>query len=155
MRECQRKLKGSEHSSVEQQNEVIGEAIEVLYGYLPRPGQTDALRWLLFEKKDMILVAKTSFGKSIDIAGAPLLGSQFYWIIILPLLALGSEQLEKIRRLPFTKPIFVNAENSVDFALRRDITCGKYTHVLVSPELVVGSKFRGILQNASFRNRLK
>jgi hypothetical protein len=114
------------------------------------------LRWLLFEKKDMILVAKTSFGKSIDIAGAPLqLVPNSTAIIILPLLALGSEQLEKIRRLPFTKPIFVNAENSMDFALRRDITCGKYTHVLVPPELVVGSKFRGILQNASFRNRLK
>jgi hypothetical protein len=54
-------------------------------------------------------------------------------IIILPLLAIGSEQLEKISRLPLAKPVFINAENA-----KEDILNGQYTHILVSPEILVG-----------------
>jgi len=90
-------------ATTEQQNEVIGEAIEVLYGYLPRPGQTDALRWLLFEKKDMILVAKTSFGKSMISQALPCLvpNSTAIIILLIPLQPTTSQtQGHPVARLP-------------------------------------------------------
>jgi hypothetical protein len=48
-------------------------------------------------------------------------------------LAIGSEQLEKISRLPLAKPVFINAESA-----KEDILNGKNTHILVSPEILVG-----------------
>ena len=38
----------------------LGEAIAYIYPHSGRPEQLEALRWLIFERKDMILVAKTS-----------------------------------------------------------------------------------------------
>jgi|SRR5882762_2723342 len=71
MMKCQEKLKISERLSKEEQSKAIEEAIEVLYGYHPQPAQTDALRWLRFERKDMLLVARTSLS-------APVLGPRLY-----------------------------------------------------------------------------
>jgi hypothetical protein len=53
----------SEESDIERQN-VIAQAVEFLYGFKPRSEQIDCVKSLLYEKRDLILVAKTSFGKS-------------------------------------------------------------------------------------------
>jgi hypothetical protein len=52
--------------------------------------------------------------------------------------AIDSEQLEKISRLPLAKLVFINAENARDYVLRQNVLNGKYTHILVSPEIPRG-----------------
>src|SRR5712664_2011688 len=49
--------KGSE------QRELITSAVRLLYPFEPREKQVDCVQWLLYRKEDLVLVAKTSFGK--------------------------------------------------------------------------------------------
>jgi hypothetical protein len=61
-----------------------------MYDFLPTPEQAEALWWLAFQKEDLLLVAKTSFGKSLIL--------QLLSCLIRD--AIGAEQVEKIRTLP-------------------------------------------------------
>jgi hypothetical protein len=54
-------------SSYELQISKLDEAIAEIYPYRGCTEQLEALRVLIFERRDLILVAKTSFGKSIII----------------------------------------------------------------------------------------
>ena len=72
-----------------------------------------------------ILVAKTSFGKRLFMQILPCLVPRSTILIILPLLSLGFEQEEKIRRLGHTvRPIFVHGDNVNSPNLLRDIKEG-------------------------------
>ncbi|OCK88050.1 P-loop containing nucleoside triphosphate hydrolase protein, partial [Cenococcum geophilum 1.58] len=128
----------------------VDEAIAFLYPYRGRAEQLEALRWLLFEKKDMILIAKTSFGKSMIMQAMPCLLRASVVIIILPLNAIGAEQKAKIEELPGTRPVHVYAE-TISARLLREIRIGVYTHILISPELLVGKRFHKTLTNPTFR----
>jgi hypothetical protein len=44
--------------------------MKLLYPYPPRQGQRDALGQLIYKRKDLILIAKTSFGKSMVLQAA-------------------------------------------------------------------------------------
>jgi superfamily II DNA helicase RecQ len=129
-----------------ERHDVIVHAVELLYGFKPRPEQVDCIKWLLYEKKDLILVAKTSFRKSLVMQVLPCLVPDSIIIVILPLLALGAEQEEKILRIlgPFARPAFVYG-NNVSYELLRDIQRREYTHILSSPELITGRRFRTVL----------
>ena len=135
----------SEESDIERQN-VIAQAVEFLHGFKPRPEQIDCVKWLLYEKRDLILVAKTSFGKSLVMQILPCLVPDSIIIVILPLLAIGAEQKEKIVKILGTvaRPAFVNGDN-VTLELLRDIQRGEYTHILSSPELITGKRFKPLL----------
>jgi hypothetical protein len=37
--------------------------VELFYGFRPRPEQIDHIKWLLYEGKNLTLVAKPSFGR--------------------------------------------------------------------------------------------
>jgi superfamily II DNA helicase RecQ len=87
---------------------------------------------MLYEKKDLILVAKTSFGKSLIMQTLPCLVPRSIILIVLPLLALGFEQEEKIKRLgSFAKPIFLHGSNVSAPNLLLSIREGQYTHIRV------------------------
>ena len=58
----------------------------------------------------MILVAKTSFRKSMIMQVMPCLLRGSVVLIILPLNAIGAEQKAKIAELPGTRPVHVCAE---------------------------------------------
>jgi len=81
----------------------VDKAIAFLYPYYGRAEQLEALRWLLFKKKDIILIAKTLFGKSMIMQAMPCLVWALVVIIILPLNAIGVEQKVKIEELPGTR----------------------------------------------------
>lgn len=49
----------------EAQEEAINDAICRLYPYRPHDGQRESLHCLIYQRKVLILVAKTSFGKSM------------------------------------------------------------------------------------------
>jgi superfamily II DNA helicase RecQ len=75
---------------------IITRIVKLLYDFEARPEQIDCILWILYEKKDLILVAKTSFGKSLIMQTLPCLVPRSIILIVLPLLALGFEQEEKI-----------------------------------------------------------
>jgi hypothetical protein len=58
-------ITGAVRAEEAEQNKMINEVIQLLYPYVPREGQRNALRQLIYERKDLILIAKTSFGKSM------------------------------------------------------------------------------------------
>lgn len=138
-----------------EQLKYIGKAVELSYGFNAKPEQLEALRWLLFEKRDLLLVAKTSFGKSVILQLFPCLTPDAIALILLPLNAIGAEQLKKIQTLPGARPIHLNAQNNNAQALA-DIRNGFYTHILLSPEIACSRKFReSVLSNQKFRERVK
>ncbi|KAF4464741.1 hypothetical protein FALBO_8428 [Fusarium albosuccineum] len=79
-----------------------------LYPFQPRQKQVDAIWHLVFKKEDLLLTAKTSFGKSVIFQAAPLFRRGGIGLIIIPLDRIGQEQCIKIQRLPGARPVFIN-----------------------------------------------
>ena len=125
--------------------------LRLLYPFQPREKQVDCMQRLLYRKEDLVLVAKTS---CLVWQILPCLMPRTIVIAILPLLALGAEQASSIQKYlaanAGARPIFVNAKN-ISRAMLHDIRIGHYTHILVSPELLSGKKFRHLLQDPHFR----
>jgi superfamily II DNA or RNA helicase len=135
---------------------LITQAVKLLYRFEAHSGQIDCISWMLQEKRDLILVAKTSFGKSLIMQVLPCLVPHSITLIVLPLLALGFEQEEKIRSLGrFARPVFVHGDNVNSPNLLQDIQHGRYTHILSSPELFTGRRFRPLFRDPTFRGLVK
>jgi superfamily II DNA helicase RecQ len=150
--QAQRIIAGAARASKVEQNKAIEEAIQLVYPYAPREGQRDALWQLIYKRKDLILIAKTSFGKSMILQAASLLIRKSITVVVLPLNQVGLEQAEYITRIG-GKPCFLNAE-TISAKVLTDIQNGKYTHVLISPELAIGDKFHTMAINPVFKERL-
>ena len=140
------------------QRELITSALRLLYLFQPREKQVDCMRWLLYRKEGLVLVAKTSFGKSLVWQILPCLKPRTIVIAILPLLAMGAEQANSIQKYlaanAGARPIFVNVKN-IRKTVLHDIRIGYYIHILVSPKLLTGKKFRYLLQDPHFRSMVK
>ena len=78
-------------SSHELQISKLDEAIAEIYPYRGHTEQPEALRVLIFERRDLMLVAKTSFGKSMIMQALPCLIPNAVVIIVLPLNVIGLE----------------------------------------------------------------
>ena len=134
------------------QNKAIDKAIQLLYPYAPREGQREALRQLIYNREDMILIAKTSFGKSMILQAVSILTRRSTTVVVLPLDQIGQEQAEYIARIG-GKPCFLNAD-TISAKVLADIRDGKYTHVMISPELAIGDKFHATAIDPVFKERL-
>jgi len=143
-----------EASTKETKESKIRELVVIIFGFEPRPKQLEALVCVIVERKDLILVAKTSFGKSLIPQAVPLLLHGQVIICILPLNVIGEEQVEKVARLPGAKPIHIRADNVDEKGLLFRVSQGAYTHVYVSPELLVGPKFQCVLRDVTFRSHV-
>ena len=124
-----------------------------LYPFEPRQTQVEAICHLVFQKKDLLLAAKTSFGKSVIFQSAPLFCRGGVGIIIIPLDRIGEEQHTKIQRLPGARSIFINGRTDKTDALAQDIEMGMYTHLIMSPEIAAGW-FASIASKPSFKRRV-
>jgi len=131
----------------------LREALADIYPFEPRPQQLEALRVVIFEQRDLLLVAKTSFGKSIVLQAVSILVPQSVTIIVLPLNAIGTEQMQKISCLPLAKPVHV-WERTISAALLSDIRQGVYTHILISPELLATPALHEVLIDIHFRSHV-
>ena len=131
---------------------MIDEAIQLLYPYAPWKDQRNALRQLIYKRKDLILIAKTSFGKSMILQAVSILTRKSITVVVLPLDQIGQEQAEYITRIG-GKPCFLNADTISEKVLA-DVRDGKYTHVLISPELAIGDKFHATAIHPVFKERL-
>ena len=70
--------------------------VDQYFGFRPKREQVDALHHLLCDRMDLILIAKTGFGKSILFQAASLMFSRCKSVlIIMPLIAMEEEQCEK------------------------------------------------------------
>jgi superfamily II DNA helicase RecQ len=124
-----------------------------LYPFEPRQKQIDAIWHLVFKKEDLLLTAKTSFGKSVIFQAAPLFCRGGIGLIIIPLDRIGQEQCIKIQRLPGARSVFINGRTDKTDALAREIEMGVYTHIIMGPEIAAGW-FRSIARNPSFKRRV-
>jgi superfamily II DNA helicase RecQ len=145
-------IQEAEEKGEKEQNAAIIAAIEGIYTFPPWNGQREALHHLVFLRKDMILIAKTSFGKSMLLQAVSLLLEKAITLIVLPLNQIGVEQTEYIRNLG-GRPCFLNADTT-SAELLEEVKAAKYTHVLLSPELAIGDKFRAVACHPQFRERL-
>ena len=150
--QAQRIIAGAVRAEEAEQNKAINEAIQLLYPYAPREGQRNAIRQLIYKRKDLILIAKTSFGKSMILQAVSILICKSITVVVLPLDQIGQEQAEYITRIG-GKPCFLNADTISEKVLV-DVRNGKYTHVLVSPELAIGDKFHATAIDPVFKERL-
>src|SRR5699024_9886179 len=137
----------------DREKEAIYKAIELLYPYSPHAGQQEALHHLIYKRTDLILIAKTAFGKSMVLQAVSVLLEKTITLIILPLQQIGVEQAESIERIG-GRPCFLNAD-TINPSILSEIKEGKYTHILISPELAIGDKFRSILLDQGFRGCLR
>ena len=71
-------------------------------------------------------------------------------IIILPLNAISIEQKVKIKELPKTRLVYIYTK-IISVCLLREIRIRVYTHILISPELLVGKRFYKTFTNPAFR----
>lgn len=136
----------------DQQLTAIDKAISMLYPYRPRSGQRLALHTLIYEKKDLILIAKTSFGKSMILQAVSVLLSKSITLIILPLHQIGEEQTNYIRQIG-GQPCFLNAK-TVNMDILKQIQEGRYTHVLLSPDQAITTQLRSVALHPQFQARL-
>jgi hypothetical protein len=150
--QAQRVISGAVTAEEDAQNKAIDEAIQLLYPYKPREGQRNALRQLIYKRKDLILIAKTSFGKSMILQAVSVLIHKSVTVIVLPLDQIGLEQAEYITRIG-GRPYFLNSATISTRALE-DIQKGKFTHVLISPELAISDKFHATAVNPVFKEQL-
>ena len=150
--QAQRTIAGAKEAEEVEQNRAIKEAIQLLYPYAPREGQRDALRQLIYKRKDIILIAKTSFGKSMILQAVSILISRSITVVVLPLDQIGKEQAEYITRIG-GRPCFLNAD-TINARVLADVRNGKYTHVLISPELAISDKFHATAIDPVFKERL-
>ena len=70
-------------------------------------------------------------------------------IIILLLNAIGIEQKVKIKELPRIRPVYIYAK-TISARLLQEIRIRVYTHILISPELLVSKRFYKTLTNPTF-----
>src|SRR6266850_627681 len=139
------------------EEDAIKEAVVILTGFNPRPGQINVLRSLVIRGQDCILKAKTSYGKSVVFLSAPLLCPGSVAIILLPLNIICKQQVAKCDKLGITRSIHICAEtlNSKHWRqIMEDIRDGRYTHIFTSPETVVSQAFSPVMNDPPFKSRL-
>lgn len=128
----------------------------VVFGFALHQGQIDAIWTLYFERRDLLLLAKTGFGKSLIFQLLPFMAPTTGVVLVLmPLKLLQTEQSDMINmRLPKGNAIVLNGDNNQE-NIQQAIAIGNYTHVFTNPEIALSKKFnKNILDQNVFTDRL-
>lgn len=123
--------------------EVDPEEVERRIGI--HPEQLEAFQHL-YKKKDVILVAKRGFGKSLIFQSMPLLREGGIALLVYPQAALEKAQHMDISTLPGVKSFILNGRTNTIENLRR-VASGEFTHILTSPEIAVESQRNFVLMS--------
>lgn len=116
----------------------------------PRAEQVTAMCQLVFESTDVLLIARTGFGKSLIFQAFSILTGRTT-IQIIPMSRLGIQQHASIQRLAGTKPVLITADNKRrNKSLLNEVGHGSFTHVLCGPEQAVSKEFRAALRKPEF-----
>lgn len=127
----------------------------IVFGFTLHAAQVDAICTLCYEQRDLLLLAKTGFGKSLIFQLLPFVTPTTGVVLVLmPLKLLQAEQGALINKLPRGKAIVLNGENNQK-DMKLEIARGGYNHVFTSPEIALSKKFKkNILDNSQFTDRL-
>ena len=127
----------------------------IIFGFALRKAQIDAIWTLFYQKKDLLLLARTGFGKSLIFQLVPFMENPTGVVIILmPLKLLQAEQNAMINRIPIGKAIALTGNNNQK-ETQQKIAEGSYTHIFTSPEIALSKKFKtNILDNSLFAQRI-
>ena len=129
---------------------------QVVFGFVLHDAQIEAIWTLFYERRDLLLMAKTGFGKSLIFQLLPFMMMPQTGVVLtlMPLKLLQAEQSEMINHLPHGKAIVLNGENNQKH-VQDDIARGNYTHVFTSPEIALSKKFKKhVLDRNEFTDRL-
>lgn len=116
-------------SSIPGQEQYIYERIRTIFGLEAKELQVKAIRVVIYDGSDLILVAGTSFGKSLIFQAAPLIRESddpFICLVILPLNAIAKEQYDKLLKVG-ANPIILNGDTN-DKNARKRIANDEATH---------------------------
>lgn len=117
----------------------------------PRHEQVRTLRRLIYHRGDVLLIARTGFGKSLIFHAYSLLTRKIT-IQIVPLTKLGEQQLGDIEKFPRAKPILINMKTrSAETKLIEHLASGGYSHVLLGPEQATTRAFRNVCNRPEFQ----
>lgn len=127
----------------------------IVFGFKLHEAQVEAIYTLFYEQRDLLLLAKTGFGKSLIFELISFLTATPGVVLTVMLLKLlQAEQSEKINGLLGRESIILNEENNTNSVLA-EIANGGYSHVFTSLEIALSKKFkRGILNHSSFTDWL-
>ncbi len=127
----------------------------VIFGFTLQEAQVDAVWTLFYERRDLLLLAKTGFGKSLIFQLLPFMFEPTRVVIILmPLKLLQEEQNSLINRIASGNAIVLTGENNQK-AVQQSIACQNYTHVFLSPEIALSKKYKvNVLDDPCFSSRL-
>lgn len=126
-----------------------------VFGFELQEGQVEAVSTLFYERRDLLLLAKTGFGKSLIFQILPFMFNPTGVVIILmPLKLLQAEQNSMINQIASGKAIALTGENN-NKAVQQAIARQNYTHVFTSPEIALSKKFKAnVLDDSRFASRL-
>ena len=86
----------------------IERRLEEMHGYKPQPGQLEVVNAIVEGNKDVILIAKTGYGKSMVFHSIPALVKNTVAVILMPLNALQDDQIDSIRKLKIDSNTHMN-----------------------------------------------
>ena len=150
--QAQRIIVNAEKEDHTKQNKAIEKAIQLLYSYSSHEDQHNALRQLIYEWEDLILIAKISFEKSMILQTIFVLKDRFIILILLSLTQIKMKQIKYI--IYIDEMFFLLNVNMISRKIFTDIQNEKYTHVLTSSELILNDKFQIIVTNSVFKKWL-
>jgi superfamily II DNA helicase RecQ len=128
-------------------------ALKHLYPFELRPKQVEAIHILIFLRVDLILIAKTSFGKSVVLQAPSAIVPDSITIVIMPLNKVSEEQLSKVGRLPAARPCLITSD-TISKKLLSGVQEGRYTHILIGPGLAIGPAFSQVCTTPEFQRRV-
>lgn len=127
----------------------------IVFGFILHEAQVEAIYTLFFKQRDLLLLAKTDFGKNLIFHLLPFFTpAPGVVLTLMPLKLLQAEQSELINRLLGRRSIILNSENSSNSVFTK-VFNERYIHVFTSPEIAISKKFKKcILNYSSFTDRL-
>lgn len=133
---------------------LIARAVRMKCPYPPREQQVAVLQQLLCSKSDVIWIAKTSAGKSLIFQMLPILLQKLV-VVLLPLTQIGNEQRCAIQQKG-GNPLLFTAETKKHLTKEviKDLLAGRFTHLLMSPEIFIARWFQKLQQRPAFRSAL-
>ena len=123
----------------------------IVFGFKLHEVQVEAIYTLFYERRDLLLLAKTGFGKNLIFQLISFFTTASDIILtLMPLKLLQAEQSEKINGLLGGKGIILHRENNTNSVLAEIANKG-YSHVFTSPKIALSKKFKkGILDHSFF-----
>lgn len=121
----------------------------------PKASQLLAINTLFNEKKDVILIFKTGYGKSIVFHSISALKTDTMTLMIMPLLALEEDQKLAIKKMQVNSNSCILNGETMTKELLNEIQSGVFSRVFTSPEIAKSNKdFRLVLQHSNVQQRL-